>query len=110
MYYLNCMKTTGVHNYFVYITTNKNKTVLYTGITNDLRIRLIPHLEKSTCFPSTSFAGKYNAVYLIYYERFEYVEHAIEREKEIKVWRRSKKDALIATMNPEWKFLNDEIE
>lgn len=110
MNYLILMKPIGAHNYFVYITTNKNKTVLYTGITNDLRIRLIQHLEKSTSFPSTSFAGKYNAVYLIYYERFEYVEHAIEREKEIKGWRRSKKEALIATMNPEWKFLNDEID
>lgn len=104
------MKPIGTHNYFVYITTNKNKTVLYTGVTNDLGARLKQHLEKSTSFPSASFAGKYNAVYLIYYEKFEFIEHAIEYEKEIKGWRRSKKEALIATMNPEWKFLNAEVE
>jgi putative endonuclease len=104
------MKPIGTHNYFVYITTNKNKTVLYTGVTNDLRARLAQHQQSSLSFPSSSFAGKYNAVFLIYYERFDFIEHAIEREKEIKGWRRSKKEALIATLNPEWKFLNDEIE
>ncbi len=104
------MKTLGTHNYFVYITTNKNKTVLYTGVTNDLNTRLAQHYENSLSFPSNGFAAKYNAVYLIYWERFAFIEHAIEREKEIKGWRRSKKEALIAAMNPEWKFLNDEIE
>jgi putative endonuclease len=45
----------------------------------------------------------------LYYERYEFVEDAIRREKEIKGWRRSKKEALINTENPEWRFLNDEI-
>ena len=103
------MKTLGGHNYFVYIVTNKNKTVLYTGVTNDLARRLSEHEANSIPFRHRSFAGQYNAYFLLYYERFEYVEHAIAREKEIKGWRRSKKEALISSMNAEWKFLNDEI-
>jgi putative endonuclease len=103
------MKIDGGHNYYVYITTNKNKTVLYTGITNDLYRRLKEHEENSIPFRHKSFAGQYNAYFLLYYERFSQVESAIAREKEIKGWRRSKKEALINTLNPEWKFLNDEI-
>ena len=104
------MKTIGAHNYFVYITTNKNKTVLCTDVTNDLRARLSQHLEASQHFPSSSFAANYNAVFLIYYERFGEINHAIEREKEIKSWRRSKKETLLNSFNPEWRLLNDEIE
>ena len=103
------MKTLGGHNYFIYIVTNKNKTVLYTGVTNDLARRLYGHEQNSIPFRHPSFAGQYNAYFLLYYERFEFIEHAIAREKEIKGWRRSKKEALINSMNAEWKFLNDEI-
>ena len=103
------MKTLGGHNYFIYILTNKNKTVLYTGVTNDLARRLYEHEQNSIPFRHRSFAGQYNAYFLLYYERFEFIEHAIAREKEIKGWRRSKKEALINSMNAEWKFLNDEI-
>jgi putative endonuclease len=104
------MKPVGTHNYFVYITTNKNKTVLYTGVTNDLFTRLFQHQQNAKPFTHSSFAGKYNAYYLLYYERFEFIEHAIEREKEIKGWRRSKKEALINSINPDWRFLNDEVK
>jgi putative endonuclease len=83
--------------------------VLYTGITNDLNRRLYEHREHSKPFRHISFAGRYNAYFLLYYERFEQVEYAIAREKEIKGWRRSKKEALINTLNAEWRFLNDEI-
>jgi putative endonuclease len=103
------MKIDGGHNYYVYITTNKNKTVLYTGITNNLYRRLKEHQENSIPFRHPSFAGQYNAHFLLYYERFSQVESAIAREKEIKGWRRSKKVALINTLNPDWTFLNDEI-
>ena len=103
------MKPIGVHNYFVYITTNKNKQVLYTGLTNDLRIRLIQH-EDDAKKDKKHFAGRYNCVYLVYWERFERVEHAIEREKEIKGWTRAKKKLLITEFNPDWRFLNEEIE
>ena len=104
------MKPVGTHNYFVYITTNQNKTVLYIGVTNDLYTRLIQHQQKAAAYTHTSFAGKYNAYYLLYYERFGEIEHAIEREKELKGWRRSKKEELINSFNAEWRFLNDEIE
>ena len=103
------MKTSTSHNYYVYIVTNKNKTVLYTGITNDLARRLQEHVASSIPISHPSFAGKYNAYHLIYYERFAQVESAIAREKEIKGWRRSKKEALINMINPNWKFLNNEI-
>ena len=55
------------------------------------------------------FTKKYNCHYLVYYEHFTFIEHAIDREKEIKKWRREKKDRLITAFNPEWRFLNDEI-
>lgn len=104
------MKPIGSHNYFVYIITNQNKTVLYIGVTNDLSARLTQHQQNAAAYPHTSFAGKYNAYCLLYYERFGQIEHAIEREKELKGWRRSKKEELINSFNPEWRFLNDEIE
>lgn len=104
------MKPIGTHNYFVYITTNQNKTVLYIGVTNNLSARLFQHQQNAAPYTHTSFAGKYNAYYLLYYERFGSIEHAIEREKELKGWRRSKKEELINSFNPEWRFLNDEIE
>ncbi|QPH38061.1 GIY-YIG nuclease family protein [Pedobacter endophyticus] len=94
------------HNYFVYILTNKNRTVIYTGVTNDLQTRLKQHVEGSNKF---AFTTKYNCYYLIFFERYQYIEHAIDREKEIKGWTRARKNALIETENPDWKFMNDEI-
>ena len=90
--------------YYTYITTNKNKTVLYTGVTNNLPERLKEH-EEDANGPKKHFAGKYNACHLIYYETFKYIDNAILREKEIKKWSRKKKEALINTLNPNWKFL-----
>lgn len=104
------MKTLGTHNYYVYITTNKNKTVLYTGVTNNLKVRLSQHFENSKPHKHESFAGNYNAYYLLYFERFENIDHAIAREKQIKGWTRAKKEALINSLNPGWRFLNDEID
>ena len=103
------MKPIGMHNYYVYIITNMMKTVLYIGVTNDLFRRLTEHLDDSKGEKRT-FAGKYNCVHLIYYEHFEYISHAIEREKEIKKWSRAKKENLINEMNPGRKFLNEEID
>ena len=100
------MKTIGTHNYFVYILTNYNKTVLYIGVTNDLISRLYFHKNSED---KRSFTSKYNCYYLIYYERFERIEQAIDREKELKGWRRKKKEDLIASFNPDWAFLNDNI-
>jgi putative endonuclease len=93
--------------YYVYITTKFTKTVLYTGITNNLEQRITEHyidrINKKT------FAGKYNVFYALYYESHQYVENAINREKEIKGWRREKKIDLIKTINPNLDFLNDEL-
>ena len=103
------MKPLGCHNYFVYILTNKYKTVLYTGVTNDLKRRPEEHYHDSIS-AKKSFAGKYNCIYLVYFEVFEYIEHAIDREKQIKGWSRQKKENLITDFNKEWRFLNDEID
>jgi len=101
------MKTLGTHNYYVYILTNKNKTVLYVGVTNNLKDRLFYH--KNPEANSKSFTSKYNVFNLIYYEHFTDIEQAIEREKELKGWRREKKENLINSSNPNWKFLNTQI-
>lgn len=95
------------HNYFVYITTNPNRSTLYVGVTNDLPTRLAQHFENKG--KTKTFAGKYFCYNLVYWERHQYVDHAIAREKEIKKWSREKKEALINSMNPEWKFLNKEV-
>ena len=93
------------HNYFVYIVANKNKTVLYIGVTNDLQRRTYEH--ENGLLPG--FTQKYNCHYLVYYEHFQSINDAIEREKEIKKWRREKKENLINEFNHDWKFLNSEI-
>ena len=93
--------------YSFYITTNSNRTVLYCGVTNNLEQRLIEHfLRKGT--PDT-FTGRYHCYWLVYNEHFKYINDAIAREKEVKKWRREKKEALIDTLNPERKFLNFEL-
>ena len=97
-----------LYNYFVYIITNKNKTTLYIGVTNNIQRRLSQHYFDSE-HSKISFAGKYNCYYLIYYEGFESITSAISREKEIKKWRREKKDNLINNFNPSWEFLNNDV-
>ena len=97
------------HNYFVYILTNQTKKVLYTGVTNNLKRRLSEHQKESET-TKKSFAGKYNCVYLVYFEHHQLILQAIDREKQIKGWLRSKKVALIEEFNPDWKFLNDSLE
>lgn len=89
------------HNYFVYIITNPSKTTLYIGVTNSLRRRIQEHFENRG--DSKTFAGRYYCYNLVYWERFSYINHAIEREKEIKKWRREKKEALIISQNPKWE-------
>ncbi|GAB3203785.1 putative endonuclease [Pontibacter aydingkolensis] len=96
------------HNYFVYITTNPRKTTLYVGVTNDLPRRLHEHFMN--CGNSATFAGKYYCYNLVYYERHTRIGHAIEREKEIKKWSRSKKEELIESINPFWEFLNQQVQ
>jgi len=80
---------------------------LYVGVPNDLVRKLYEHKENKG--DKKTFAGKYYCYNLVYYEHFSHIEHAIEREKEIKKWRREKKNTLIESLNPEWIFLNKEI-
>lgn len=93
--------TEGIYTYYVYILTNKSRSVLYTGVTNNLKIRLQQHKEKTN---PTSFTSKYNVHYLIYFEKFTWIQLAIEREKEIKNLSREKKLALIKEQNPTMEF------
>jgi putative endonuclease len=93
----------GYHNYYVYILTNKANKVLYTGVTNNLKIRLQQHKES---FNPNSFTAKYNVHYLLYYEKFTWIQIAIVKEKEIKGWKKDNKISLIKTINPELSFLN----
>jgi putative endonuclease len=94
-------------SYYFYITTNPNRTVLYCGVTNNLPQRMVEHyLNRGN---TKTFAGKYYCYFLIYYEEFMYVNDAIAREKEVKKWRREKKENLIRSFNKEWKFLNFEL-
>ena len=97
----------GIYNFYVYIITNKNKTVLYTGVTNNLQRRLSEHREKLN---PKSFSAKYNLEFLLYYEHFGWIQLAIAREKEIKNLTREKKLNLIKDFNPEIKFLNNHFE
>lgn len=92
-----------MNTYYVYITTNPKRTVLYTGVTNNLQQRMNQHYENRG--KPESFAGKYYCYNLIYYEEYIEVKQAIEREKEIKLMRRELKEELIKEINPTWKFI-----
>lgn len=93
--------------YFVYILTNKNKTVLYVGVTNKLNRRLQEHKEKFG--GSTSFTKKYNLDILVYYEGYNDIRDAISREKQLKGGSRKKKIDLIISVNQEWRDLSSEV-
>jgi len=85
--------------FYVYILTNQRHTVLYIGITNSLECRLSQHGAPGRYH----FTQRYNTTKLIYFEVYPDPLAAIAREKQLKGWRRSKKEALIAKSNPEWR-------
>ena len=87
-------------DYYIYILTNKNNTVLYTGVTNDLQRRINEHKYKAN---PHSFSAKYNANKLVYYEITSDVESAIAREKQLKGWLRKRKNELVESKNPMWE-------
>ena len=101
--------TEGYQNYYVYIITNKYRSTYYVGITNNLGVRLQQHKENIEKGIKT-FASKYNIEFLVYYEKFTWVQLAIAREKEIKGWRRDKKLDLIRSFNENFEFLNNRFE
>jgi len=91
--------------YFVYILSSRTR-VIYVEMTNDIDRRLYEHKNKLI----EGFTTRYNVTSLVYYETFTDVNLAIAREKEIKKWRREKKDALIESMNPDWEDLSTKWE
>ncbi len=91
--------------YFVYIMTNPRNTVLYTGVTSDLKRRIFEHKNKLL----SGFIAKYNVTKLVYYEVYEDPENAILREKQIKAGSRAKKIRLIHSLNPEWRDLSSDL-
>ena len=91
--------------YYVYIMINKINTVLYTGVTSDLKKRIWEHKEKVI----DGFTKNYNINKLIFFEIYKDPENAILREKQIKAGPRTKKVKLIIGINPEWKDLYDKL-
>jgi putative endonuclease len=94
------------YHFSVYVITNTHNTVLYIGVTNDLKSRIYQHRIKA----NKSFSSKYNLYKLVYYEHFTNIYGAIEREKQLKKWKREWKEALIDSMNPEWNDLYEELD
>ncbi len=90
-----------MRSYYVYLMTNWNNKVMYLGVTNDLERRVYEHKNKL----HKGFTEKYNINKLVYFEETSDVTAAIAREKEIKKWRREKKNALVERVNPYWKDL-----
>ena len=91
-------------SYFVYILTNWNNKVMYIGITNNLERRMYEHKHKLV----DGFTKRYNVNKLVYYEVTLDIHEAIRREKQLKGFKRSKKNALVETINPLWEDLNIE--
>jgi putative endonuclease len=94
------------HQYYTYMLTNRWHNVLYIGVTKSLEVRVWQHKAKLL----SGFTKDYNCDQLVYFEIYERIEQAIAREKQLKGWRRAKKDALIARTNPELKDLSAEWE
>jgi putative endonuclease len=88
------------YEFFVYIVSSKSRT-LYVGVTGDLRVRVLQHRQSKP----GSFTARYKIERLVYFERFQYIDKAIAREKELKDWNRARKVELIERMNPAWEDL-----
>jgi putative endonuclease len=93
------------NQYYIYLMSNKNNTVIYTGVTNNLKRRVYEHKEKMV----DGFTKKYNVNKLVYFEATNDINSAIQREKQIKAGSRQKKIDLINSINKGWKDLYDEI-
>ena len=89
---------------YVYVLTNKHNKVLYTGVTKDLRLRLVEHSRGSSWF-----TAKYKTSKLVYYEYFGGIEDAIAREKRIKNMSHAEKHTLISSRNKTWQDLTETL-
>ena len=94
------MKTQDEYHFYVYILSNRSH-ILYIGVTNNLRTRVLQHREQTP----GKFTARYKITRLVYFERFQYINNAIAREKELKHWTRAQKVALIESTNPTWEEL-----
>jgi putative endonuclease len=92
---------------FIYIVTNKYNNTFYIGVTSNLPIRILEHIEKRY---ENSFSARYNLNKLVYYEQFQMIGDAIAREKQLKAGSRSKKIELIRKINPKWDDLFEQIK
>ena len=92
-----------MHEYYVYILSSISK-VLYIGVTNNIQRRMYEHKNKLM----KGFSSKYNCNQLVYYEEYRNIQEAIDREKQLKKWNRSKKIYIITTKNPNWIDLSIE--
>ena len=90
-----------MHTYHVYLLTNIKRNVMYVGVTNNLLNRVADHRSGR----GGAFTRQYKVHVLVHAEEYQYIEEAIAREKQIKGWRRSKKDALVSVSNPTWADL-----
>ena len=91
--------------YYVYILTSSSHAVLYIGMTNDLKRRLYEHKSETI----KGFTKRYHVHKLVYYEAFKSPDAAIAREKQLKGWKRDKKNAIIESVNPEWDDLMERL-
>ena len=91
--------------FYVYMVSNRSRSVLYTCVTTSLERRVWFHANANP----KSFVNRYRCDRLVYYESFNTARDAIAREKEIKGWRREKKNDLVRTLNPSWRNLRQEI-
>lgn len=90
---------------YIYIITNKLNTVLYTGVTSNLQKRIYEHKQKLV----EGFSNRYSLDRLVYYEVFDDIQNAIEREKQIKKYKRAKKQSLVNEFNPDWNDLYETL-
>jgi len=88
--------------FYVYMTTSSSRRALYTGVTNSIYNRHDQHVDSG----DSSFVGRYRAFRLVYVEVFRDVRNAIAREKQIKGWTRARKEALVRSVNPQWRDLS----
>ena len=91
---------------YIYIVSNKSRSVFYTGVTSNLRVRSHQHKTNE----GSAFTKKYQCTDLIYYEFFDYIVDAIKREKQLKKWRRAWKEKLIRSINPGLQDLYDQAD
>lgn len=95
------MPKRAYHNYWVYILTNKPNGVIYIGVTGGIDDRM----ERHVLIKGNSFSAKYKLRHLVYFEEFQFIEDAINREKQLKNWHRQWKINLIEKENPNWDDL-----